>query len=218
MPRDQSTRMRHIWAFIVWCGMGVTALLTVGAGFPALRPAALFLFYSIPANSVIPIPHEPGVLYFSLLAPPLVLACAGAIGTFAAAYFDRWLLGWLVRGRAGKALRRSRSWQFMCRMLLRAPFPTIAVVAALGIPPVQAIRVLAASAHYPTRRYALALALGRFPRFYLIALLGRQLSPPGWLMGGLTIAFLAWPLYLVLRRAPPETDPLDDGEAREGAL
>jgi hypothetical protein len=34
-------------------------------------------------------------------------------------------------------------------------------------------------------------------------------------MGGLTIAFLAWPLYLVLRRTPPED--LDEGEVREGA-
>jgi ribonucleoside-triphosphate reductase len=203
--------MRRIWALFVWTAVGVTILLTIGAGFPALRPAALFLFYSIPSNSVIPIPHEPGALYFSLLASPLALACAGALGTFVAAYLDRWLLGWLVRGRAGSALRRSRSWQVMTRMLLKMPFPTITVVAATGVPPVQAVRVLAASAGYPVRRYALAFALGRLPRFYLIALLGRELSLPGWLMGGLTIAFLAWPLYLVLRGAPAETsvDPLE---------
>jgi hypothetical protein len=35
-------------------------------------------------------------------------------------------------------------------------------------------------------------------------MLGRALSLPGWLMGGLTIAFLAWPLYLMLRRTEVE--------------
>jgi ribonucleoside-triphosphate reductase len=198
--------MRRIWAFFVWAAVFASALLTVAAGFPALRPALLFLFYSVPANSLIPIPHEPGVLYFSLLVAPLPLAAAGAVGAFLAAYFDRWLLGWVVKSRAGNALKRSRSWQLMTRMLLKAPFATVALVAATSVPPVQAIRLLAASAGYPTRRYALAMAVGRFPRFYLIALLGRALSLPGWLMGGLTIAFLAWPLYLMLRRTE-----VDDG-------
>jgi membrane protein YqaA with SNARE-associated domain len=203
--------MRRIWAFFVWSAVLVSALLTIAAGFPTLRPAILFLFYSIPANSLIPIPHEPGVLYFSLLASPLALASAGVVGVFLASYFDHWLLGWLVRSKAGRALERSRSWQFMTRMFLKAPFVTIMAIAVTGLA-VQAARILAASAGYPTRRYALAMALGRFPRFYLIALLGRALSLPGWLLGGLTIAFLAWPLFLVLR-APPADESLEEPAA-----
>ena len=201
VPQDQSTRMRRIWAVVVWSAVIVTALLTVAAGFPALRPALLFLFYSVPSNSLIPIPHEPGVLYFSLYASPLALATAGVCGVFLAAYVDHWLLGWLVRTRAGRRLERSRSWRFMTRMFMKAPFVTVVVIAISGVA-VQAARILAASARYSTRRYAAAMAVGRFPRFFLIALLGRALALPGWLLGGLTIAFLAWPLALVLRAEP----------------
>jgi uncharacterized membrane protein YdjX (TVP38/TMEM64 family) len=82
---------------------------------------------------------------------------------------------------------------------MRAPFVTVMVTSFLGIPPIQAVRLLVLSTNYSLERYAWAAALGRFPRFYLIALAGRALSPPGWIMGAVTVVFLAWPAWLVLR-------------------
>ena len=179
-------------------------LLAIAALVPATRRPIEFLLYSIPANSILPLPHEPGLLYFSLLAPPLALAAAGALGAGLAAILDQAFIGWAFRGRGGAKLRRSKSWQGLTRLLLKAPATTVAIVSFTGFPPIQAVRlVVLASGGVSARRYAIATALGRFPRFYLIALLGRALAPPTWLVGAVTLAFLVWPLALLIRKPPP---------------
>lgn len=178
---------------------------------PAARRPIEFLLYSIPSNSVLPLPHEPGLLYFSQLASPLALATAGALGAALAALLDQAFIGWAFRGRGGAKLRRSKSWRWLTRMLLKAPLVTVAIVSFTGFPPIQAVRlVVLASGGVSARRYAIATAVGRFPRFYLIALAGRALAPPGWIVAVVTIAFLLWPLALLVRRPPPpspEEDP-----------
>jgi len=185
-----------------WALLGAAAVAAAAALVPALRPLVLFGLYSVPANSAIPIPHEPGVLSFALLAPALPLALAGALGAFAGAWVDRWMLAWVFRRPMGEALRSARSWRALERWLMRAPFLTTLLVAFTGFPPVQIIRLLVVASGYSTWRYALALALGRLPRFYLMALLGQALGPPAWLMIALMLAFLVGPAIALLRRGP----------------
>jgi uncharacterized membrane protein YdjX (TVP38/TMEM64 family) len=163
--------------------------------------ALLFALYSIPSNSVIPLPHEPGVLYFALYAPAWALAVAGTVGTFAAAYADGFLVRWALDRPGGERLRADPTWQRLADWLTRWPMPTLALVAFAGIPPIQVVRVLVLSTRYSRHRYALAVALGRFPRFFLLAVFGQLLSPPPWLMTALTLAFLAWAAFLVIRGA-----------------
>lgn len=96
-------------------------------------------------------------------------------------------------------------------MTFAFPFPTVAAVSFTGFPPVQLVRVLAASANYPIHRYALAVAVGRLPRFYLLALLGKALAVPGWIVLTVTVAFLAWPVVLVVkRRDRGEPEPITE--------
>lgn len=164
-----------------------------------VHAATLFGLYSVPSNSVIPLPHEPGLLYFIPRAAPLDLAVAGALGTLVAAYLDVVVVAWLFSRKTGEAVRRSRSWRVVTRVVMRAPFATVFVTAAVGIPPIQAVRLLVLATDYPLGRYALAAAAGRFLRFYGIASLGRALSPPTWIMTTLTVAFLVWPVMLLFR-------------------
>jgi ribonucleoside-triphosphate reductase len=82
---------------------------------------------------------------------------------------------------------------------LRAPFATVAIVSFTGVPPIQAVRLLVLTTGYSTTRYASALALGRLPRFFVIALAGRALALPGSIMLVLTVVFLAWPAALFVR-------------------
>lgn len=186
----------------------VLGLLALAALWPAARRPIEFLLYSIPANSILPLPHEPGVLYFSLFAGPLPLAFAGAVGAGLAALLDRAFVGWAFTTRGGQKLSRAPSWQRLTRLLLRAPTATVIAVSFTGFPPIQAVRLLVLSARGMTaRRYALATALGRFPRFYLIALVGRALAPPAWIVGAVTLVFLAWPLVLLIRAPAPEPEP-----------
>jgi membrane protein YqaA with SNARE-associated domain len=159
----------------------------------------LFGLYSIPANSVLPIPHEPGLLHAARFAHALPLAIAGTIGAYLAARLDGRLVAWGMGGQVGAALRASRSWQAVTRWLMRAPFVTVAAVSFTGLPPIQAVRILVLAGGYSVKRFAAAVALGRFPRFFLLALLGAPIARVPWLMALLTIAFVAWPVVIVVR-------------------
>jgi uncharacterized membrane protein YdjX (TVP38/TMEM64 family) len=190
---------RHVIASAF--GLGVLALLVYSI--PALsaqwQAAALWGLYAVPSNSVIPIPHEPGLLYFALTGSPWVLAVIGSLGVFCAAYFDQWLVGWAMARKVGRRLRDARSWQRTQRVLMRRPFPTLMGVAFLGFPPIQAVRVVVLSAGYSVHRYAVAVALGRLPRFLAIASLGYAVALPAWLTLGVALAFVGWAAVLVFR-------------------
>lgn len=167
----------------------------------ALVATALFGLFAVPANSVIPLPHEPGLLYFALFAPAWALALAGTAGTFVAAYADGWLVGWAFDRPGGDRLREDPTWRRISGWLVRWPFPTLVFVAFTGFPPIQVVRVMVLSTRYSLHRYAAAVAIGRLPRFFLLALFGQLIAPPAWLMTALTLGFLAWAGYLVIRGA-----------------
>src|SRR6185503_7276135 len=77
----------------------------------ALIATLLFGLYAVPSNSVLPLPHEPGLLYFALYAPAWALALAGALGAALAAYADGWLVGWAFDRPTGDRLREEPSWR-----------------------------------------------------------------------------------------------------------
>jgi hypothetical protein len=172
---------------------------------PEVASVIYFGLYSIPANSAIPLPHEPGTLYFARLAPALPLALAGTAGTFVAAYLDAPLVGYFFRRPTGLALKDSAVWRWATRMLLAAPFPALVVVSFTGFPPIQAVRLVALTSNYPVGRYATAVSIGRFPRFLIIALLGGMVAVPAWLLVGVTAIVLCWALVALRRRERFET-------------
>lgn len=210
----RSERLRQAALLLAAAGLAMLALASL---WPAARKPLEFFLYSIPANSILPIPHEPGLLYFSLFAKPLPLALAGAIGAGLAAVLDRAFVSWAFNTRGGLKLRRAPSWQRLSRLVSRAPTTTVIAVSFSGFPPLQAVRLVVLSAGISARRYALATAFGRFPRFYLIALAGRALSPPAWIVGAVTIVFLAWPILLLIRPAltAPATERTSDAGGEE---
>jgi len=181
----------------------------------ALIATLLFGLYAVPSNSVLPLPHEPGLLYFALYAPAWALALAGALGAALAAYADGWLVGWAFDRPTGDRLREEPSWRRISGWLGRWPFPTLVFVAFSGFPPIQVVRVIVLSTRYSLHRYAAAVALGRAPRFFLLALFGQLLQPPAWLMWALTAGFLAWAAFLVIRsarRARQAAEPTADSQ------
>lgn len=164
--------------------------------------ATLFFgLYSVPANSVVPLPHEPGLLYFALFAPAWALALAGTLGTAVAAYADGKLVGWAFDRPSGDRLKQDPTWRRVSGWLVRWPFLTLVFVALAGLPPIQVVRVLVLSTRYSLHRYAAAVSLGRFPRFYLLAVFGQLVAPPAWIMTVLTLGFMAWAGYLIIRGA-----------------
>jgi uncharacterized membrane protein YdjX (TVP38/TMEM64 family) len=60
-------------------------------------------------------------------------------------------------------------------LFARCPFLVCLLVAATPLPD-WSVRILGAFARYPARRYLLAFALGRVPKFWLLATLGHALQ------------------------------------------
>lgn len=191
-------RRRYIVLAALLAGLGTLIAYELPLLPSQLRATLFWGLYAIPSNSVVPLPHEPGLLYFAPLAPAWALALAGSLGVLAVAYVDQKLIGWALGRPRAQRMVDSRVWQWTSSWLMRQPFLTLTTVAFVGFPPIQAVRVLAISSNYSVHRYAAATALGRFPRFWLLATLGHAVDLPRWLTLGIALVFIAWTGFLLL--------------------
>lgn len=194
-------------------GIALAASAVLGALLLLFLPSAsgLFLFglYSIPSNSMVPVPHEPGLLYFARYYSPFWIALAGTLGTAVAAFADYDLVERGLRHPKIRAARDTRTYQWAVRWLLARPFVTIVLFAATPLP-VYVIRVLAPAAGYPVRRYVAAMMVGRFPRFYAVAWLGHVVPIPPWILGLMFAALIASLVVTTLRPSMPPPPELPE--------
>jgi len=166
---------------------------------PGYRALVGYGLYAVPAHLLISfMPHEPYILYAGKLYPPALVAAVGTAGCLVAIAVDYWLIGWFVRHRlVAPKLEHSRAYKTAERWFNRAPFVLI-VATALAPVPFYPTKILAIAASYPISRFATALVLGRFPRFWLLALGGQQVQAPNrglfWAGVGLG-AIAAWGIW-----------------------
>ena len=168
-----------------WFAIALAACALAAAVGLALAPwtAGLFLFLllSIPTNSLLPIPHEPGLLYFARFYPPPLVAAAGLIGAGIACTTDYALVEAALRHPRIQRARDGRLGRFAVTSFNRRPFFTVLLFSALPLPS-HVVRVLAPAAGYPFARYLAATVIGRAPAFWLEAELGNVLAIPVWLL------------------------------------
>ncbi len=173
---------------------GLTAALA-----PDYRALVGYGLYAIPAHLLVSfMPHEPYILYAGTLYSPPLVATVGTAGCLVAIAVDYWLIGWVVRHRmVAPKLEQSRAFRTAERWFNKAPFVLI-VVTALAPVPFYPAKILAIAANYPIGRFVVALILGRFPRFWLLAIGGQQVQAPGrgllWAGVGLG-AIAAWGIW-----------------------
>jgi len=157
---------------------------------PAASGMFLFTLYSMPANSLLPVPHEPGLLYLVQFYDPIWIAVAGCVGTAIAAAIDYPVVKLAFDNPKIRKARNTRIYQLAVRWLHRSPFWTIFVFALTPLP-IYVVRVLAPASGYPLWRYMIATVLGRFPRYYIIGWLGHMFHVPGWVLLGMFLALVA---------------------------
>ncbi|MDZ7260847.1 MAG: hypothetical protein ONB05_01825 [candidate division KSB1 bacterium] len=136
-------------------------------------------FYLIPSNTAISLfPHEPILIYFGKFHNLVIIALVATIGNFVAGYLDFQVFVPLLNWRSAIAYKKTRLYQLVMTHFIRFPFLTI-LVAAFFPGPFFFFKLLAFSVNYPLRKYLTALILGRFPHYYLLALIGfrYQISP-----------------------------------------
>jgi len=121
-----------------------------------------------------PIPTLPPIAFAAKAFHPLLVALLGSIGTCIANLNDYAILSWLFRHQKVKKVRDISAYRRLLGFFDRYAFLTMSVASFLPVP-IDVIRMLAISRAYPYWRYVLATFVGRFPRYVVIAYLGREL-------------------------------------------
>ncbi|MCG8422760.1 MAG: VTT domain-containing protein [Proteobacteria bacterium] len=209
-----SRRSRHLPLYWRIFAYALAASAVVGLAIVLFFPAAsgLFLFglYSIPSNSAIPLPHEPGLLFFAKFYHPVWIALAGTLGTAIAAFADYELVGRAMQHPKISGARETRVYQWACRWLMARPFVTVVIFAATPLP-VYVVRVLAPASGYSIGRYVAAMMVGRFPRFLAVAWLGYVVPIPAWVLG-LMFVMLVLPFLFTSLTNPDSEEGAGDQE------
>ena len=169
--------------------LAIGALVTLGAAHPPdlvqASHLAILLAYMSLACTFCPLPTTPVVLWAAAPAvshglglDPLVLATVCMVGTCAANMNDYYLVTFLYRYRRVQRIRRTRLYEKAAAWFERAPLATLTAASFLPIP-IDVVRLLAISQGYSRGKFALATALGRWPRYLALAYFAERFSI-GW--------------------------------------
>lgn len=174
-------------------GLGALALagsaLLVAA--PSLAGLVVLALYCIPANSILPVPHEPGVLYVAAFYPPLWVALAATAGSAVASISDYAIVESALRHPRIDRVRERGAVGWAIRAFRRAPFAITFACSLVPLLPISVVRALAPASGYSIRRYFVAGLLGRLPRFYGLAYLGHAIPLPAWILVAVAVVTIA---------------------------
>jgi membrane protein YqaA with SNARE-associated domain len=208
LRRLRKLRLSRRWRqfFIALCGVASVGLVIVALA-PRLAGLYLLGLYCIPSNSILPIPHEPGVLYMARWYPPWEIAIAATVASAVVAFADYALVELAMRHPRIQGARDARMMRWAVKWMTRFPFAIIVAFSLVPLLPISIVRALAPISGYPLRRYIAALVVGRLPRFFLLAWLGNAVTIPTWVLLLVTAATLA----MMILGSPP-TPAVDDEE------
>lgn len=127
------------------------------------------------------VPHEPVVIWYGSGIGIWTTAGAATLGTAVACWVDHRLFVPLVQRALGRDPVSRKIAERLTAGFNRAPF---AILALSGLTPLPLVpfKTLAFAARYPLREYLAAMAIGRFPRYALLAWLGAAYTLQAWVM------------------------------------
>lgn len=164
----------------------------------------ILLGYALLSNVAISVlPHEPAVIGAGAELGIWPTALIATAGTLLAAGVDLWLFAPALARRGGNATG------LLARMLAgfaRAPFAVL-VLASLTPLPFWPFKALAFASGYPRVRYLAAVAVGRLPRYALLAWLGQTLALPWWAIVGTSLLLVAASLLVPNKASPTPSAP-----------
>ncbi|MBN2582872.1 MAG: DedA family protein [Planctomycetes bacterium] len=133
---------------------------------------AMLLGYMSMACTFFPLPTTPAVVLAAspdaLGLNPWLLALVCTAGTCIANMHDYYLVTFFYRFRPVRRIRKTALYVKAARWFDRAPFVTLTAASFLPIP-IDFVRLLAISQGYRRHKFLLASALGRWPRYFLLA-------------------------------------------------
>ena len=169
------------------------------SGIP-LSLAATLIAYAFVSNVALAIvPHEPVVIWFGARYGAWSTALMATAGTVVAAWVDHRAFVPLIRRVRHAPFLAEGTVGWLRARFARAPF---AVLAVSGVMPLPAFpfKAMAFAEHYPLGRYVAAVAVGRFPRYLLLAWLGLVITIPTWALVALFAVLILPSLRLLWKR------------------
>lgn len=151
----------------------------------------VLFFCSFPTEFLIAIvPHEPILLYFAKFYTPFTVALVAGSSTLMTEALNYSVFKYVTDLKIFKNFQRKKSVSKIVDLFNRAPFLALWIAAFTPIP-FYPFRFLAVLARYPLAKYILALSLSRIPRFFILALAGRAIQIPDYLLAVLFIVLIA---------------------------
>lgn len=142
------------------------------------------IFVHGPLSPFLPTAYEATLFYYARLYPGWLLALIGTAGATLSEAVNYRVIDWVAALPALAATKQRRAVRWSVDAFLKAPFWTTAFVIFSPLPD-SAVRVLAPLGRYPMWKFLGATAVGRLPRFLLIAGLGWLVRfPPSLLLAG----------------------------------
>ncbi len=171
--------------FLRATGLAALVLIPIPLLFPSAAPLVWLAIVGIPANSplspILPTVFDPLIIEIGKYAPAFTVTCV-ATGVYMYTEFLNWhIYGWVLNWDRLDGFRESRWVGWGVDRFATAPITTIIFFAATPMP-FWVVRGLAILHRYSLKRFMLATAVGRFPRFFVYAWLGSALSIPTYLI------------------------------------
>ncbi|MFQ6002387.1 MAG: VTT domain-containing protein [Candidatus Zixiibacteriota bacterium] len=183
------SREWKIFGLVLLGCLGISAFVFTFS--PDLRQLIIFFFFTILANSFTFVPYEPALLYHSKLYLPLWLALLGGVGTSLAGFLDYQAVTYLFGYRKMAAIRKNKYYLLVANYFRKVPFACLVITGFTPVP-FHPVKFMAIATAYPLQKYLLALFVGRTPRYYLVALVGKGLQISNWVILLIFLIFILW--------------------------
>jgi len=144
-------------------------------------------------------PHEPILLYFGKFYSSLIVASISIIGTVLTETLNYSVFNYVMDIGPIRKVRENKVAKKVIRLFEKAPFAALLIAAFTPIP-FYPFRFLVVLAHYPLAKYLLAIFLARFPRFVIIALAGKVIRVPDWMLAVLMAVLIIVANFPILKR------------------
>ena len=209
-------RSRHK-RVLLYSAVGLSAMLaSLAVLLPGYRLMIGFFAYTATLNSgLIPFPTMTFAMFLGKIHSPFLVAAVGMLGSAVSSIVMYYLVAKLSRKERVRRIENSRfikSWKALAD---RSPFLGLIMFNVIPFP-ADPSRFLAIFNRYSVRRYVMAISLGRFVRYFLLAVLGEAFRIPNSLLIALTVALIAFP-FLVKRCKKQVKGIMDrrEGEMKE---
>lgn len=160
----------------------------------------VLFFCSFPTEFLIAVvPHEPILLYFGKFYTPLTVALVAGSSTLMTEALNYSVFKYVTDLKFFKNIHQKKTVSKIVGLFNRAPFVALWIAAFTPIP-FYPFRFLVVLARYPLVKYILVLSLSRIPRFFILALVGRALQIPNFLLILLFIVLIASMNFPLLKR------------------